>query len=30
MENGELQPCCKLVETDPADDITDPGLLDWQ
>jgi hypothetical protein len=29
VENGELPPDSKLVETDPADDIIDPGLLDW-
>ena len=29
VEKGIEPPDSKLVETDPADDITDPGLLDW-
>jgi hypothetical protein len=30
VENGLNPPDSKLVETDPTDDIADPGLLDWQ
>ena len=29
VEDGVLPPDSKLVETDPANDITDPSLLDW-
>ncbi len=29
VENGTLPPESKLVETDPENDITDPGLLSW-
>ena len=29
VENGNLPPDSKLVETDPAIDITDPNLLSW-
>jgi hypothetical protein len=29
VENGESPPDSKLVETDPANDITDPNDLDW-
>ena len=29
VESGELPPDSTLVETDPADDITDPSALDW-
>jgi hypothetical protein len=29
VENGELPPDSKLVETDPANDITAPIFLDW-
>jgi hypothetical protein len=29
VEAGELPPESKLVETDPANDVTDPLLLDW-
>ena len=29
VENGEIPPESQLVATDPANDITDPELLDW-
>ncbi len=29
VENGNEPPSSKLVETDPANDVTDPILLDW-
>lgn len=29
VEMGTEPPASKLVETDPADDVTDPALLDW-
>jgi hypothetical protein len=29
VENGDLPPDSKLVETDPVNDVTDPALLDW-
>jgi len=29
VENEVLPPESKLVETDPVNDVTDPGLLDW-
>ncbi len=29
VDNGALPPDSKLVETDPVNDVTDPGLLSW-